>query len=77
MNPWQRSLVTAAALCWPLLATAATDTLKEMPQPGDLPRGRTVYVDDGKCPKSQVKEVTGGSQEKGLPRTVRCVKRPD
>lgn len=77
MNRSCRLFATAIAAGWPLLGFAATDTLKEMPKPGDLPRGKTVYVDDGKCPKGEIKEVTGGSQEKGLARTVRCVKRPD
>ncbi len=76
MNPVQRPLA-AALLCWPLLGFAATDYLKEVPQPGELPRGKTVYVDDGTCPQGEVKEVTGGSKEKGVSRTVRCVKRPN
>lgn len=50
--------------------------LKEMPKDGDIRFGKIVYVDDGECPKDEVKEVTGGSQAKGIPRKVRCVKRP-
>ena len=70
-----RGLVAVAALL--PLATTAADIVKDMPKAGDLPRGRTVYVDDGKCPPGELKEVTGGSQDKSLPRTVRCVKRPE
>lgn len=51
--------------------------LKKMPKEGDIPFGKIVYVDDGTCPKGEVKEVTGGSQVKDVPRRVRCVKRPD
>lgn len=51
--------------------------LKEMPKEGDVPFGKIVYVDDGKCPKGEVREVTGGSREKAVARKVRCVKRPD
>ena len=51
--------------------------LKEKPKTGDIPYGKIVYVDDGKCPKGEIKEITGGSQEKGVPRKVRCVKAPD
>lgn len=51
--------------------------LKKMPKEGDIPFGKIVYVDDGACPKDEVKEVTGGSQVKDVPRKVRCVKRPD
>ena len=77
MNRSCLMFAAAVAASWPLPSFAATDTLKEVPKPGDLPHGKTVYVDDGKCPKGEIKEVTGGSQEKGLSRTVRCVKRPD
>lgn len=48
--------------------------LKEMPKGGDIPFGKVVYVDDGQCPKGEVKEVRGGSQVKGIARQVRCVK---
>lgn len=51
--------------------------LTKMPKGGDIPFGKIVYVDDGECPKGEVKEVTGGSQVKDVPRKVRCVKRPD
>jgi hypothetical protein len=54
----------------------ATDVLKKMPKEGDVPYGKIVYVDDGKCPKGEIKEVTGGSQQKGVARKTRCVKRP-
>lgn len=48
--------------------------LKEMPEGGDIPFGKVVYVDDGQCPKGEVKEVRGGSRVKGIARQVRCVK---
>jgi hypothetical protein len=51
--------------------------LKEMPKAGDIPYGKIVYVDDGKCPKGEIKQVTGGSEVKKAPRKVRCVKAPD
>lgn len=51
--------------------------LKKMPKGGDIPLGKIVYVDDGECPKGEVKEVTGGSQVKDIRRKVRCVKRAD
>ena len=56
---------------------SAEPYLKEMPKDGDIPFRKVVYVDDGECPKGEVKEVTGGSRVKEVPRTVRCVKRPD
>jgi uncharacterized protein DUF6719 len=42
-----------------------------------VPYRKIVYVDDGTCPQGEVKEITGGSQAKSVPRKVRCVKRPD
>lgn len=50
--------------------------LKTAPKDGDIPYGKVVYVDDGTCPKGQVRELTGGSREKSIPRRSRCVKRP-
>jgi hypothetical protein len=59
-----------------ILGCAETQYAKEKPATGDIPLGQIVYVDDGTCPKGEVKEITGGSQDKGIPRKVRCVKRP-
>lgn len=58
------------------LAVGATDVLKNVPKEGEVPTGKVVYVDDGKCPKGEIKEITGGSQQKGIARKTRCVKRP-
>ena len=60
----------------PRIGAAAT-ILKEMPKEGEIPYRKIVYVDDGECPKGEVKEVTGGSRTKLAPRQIRCVKRPD
>ena len=38
--------------------------------------GKVLYVDDGECPKGEIKEVTGGSSAKGIARKVRCITRP-
>jgi len=54
----------------------AADYPKTVPKDGEIPYGKVVYVDDGKCPKGEIKEITGGSQEKAIPRKTRCVKRP-
>lgn len=63
-------LLTSAALA------AIPEILQTAPKDGDIPYGKVVYVDDGTCPKGQVKELTGGSREKAIPRRSRCVKRP-
>jgi hypothetical protein len=72
----------AAALAGILLVTAAntpfaaTGYPKKAPKDGEVPHGKVVIVDDGKCPKGEVKEITGGSHDKGIPRKTRCIKRP-
>jgi hypothetical protein len=55
---------------------AKPETLKEVPKDGEIPHGKIVYVDDKKCPKGEIKEITGGSKDKAIPRRIRCVKRP-
>ena len=58
-------------------AAAAQTVMKSEPPGGALKRGTTILVDDGSCPRGQIKEVTAGaSQGHGsTPRTRRCVKR--
>ena len=74
------ALVIAAVLCLATSSFAQTERkieyLKEEPPAGSVPYRKIVYVDDGTCPNGQVKEITGGSQAKSIPRQVRCVKRP-
>lgn len=56
---------------------ASGEYLKQDPPLGTLPYGQIVYVDDGTCPAGEVKELTAGNRQKSIPRSVRCVKRPD
>lgn len=71
----------AAALCFvvssPARGERKAEYLKEEPPAGSVPYRKVVYVDDGTCPQGQIKEITGGSQTKSVPRKVRCIKRPD
>jgi hypothetical protein len=60
----------------PGTSPGAEEPLKKAPRSGEIPYGKVVYVDDGKCPEGEIKEITGGSREKSIPRQVRCVKRP-
>ena len=59
-----------------IAAQAGQTLLKAVPKDGDIPYGKVVLVDDGTCPKGEVKEITGGSSAKAIPRRTRCVKRP-
>jgi hypothetical protein len=73
------TLFFTATLCLATVALAQSDRkadyLKEEPLRA-LPYRKVVYVDDGTCPKGEVKEITGGSEAKSIRRTVRCVKHP-
>lgn len=75
-----RARAFAAILCFGVsslcLSQPTTEYLKAEPPTGALKYRKVVYVDDGTCPKGEVKEVIGGSQERSIPRSVRCVKRP-
>jgi hypothetical protein len=70
----------AAAVAWaawsPGAGLAEVEILKKEPPAGQVRYGKIVYVDDGTCPRGEIKEITGGHQEKSIPRKVRCVKRP-
>ncbi len=58
------------------IVQAGPQVLKEAPKDGAIPYGQVVLVDDGKCPKGEIKEITGGSQQQSIARKVRCIKRP-
>lgn len=61
----------------PSLAFAQT-VLKTEPASGALKRGQVALVDDGSCPKGQIKEVTGGKGEGAgsIRRSRRCIPKP-
>jgi peptidoglycan hydrolase-like protein with peptidoglycan-binding domain len=64
----------------PPLSTSGASSLpvivQSEPSSGSLPRGQVILVDDGTCPASQIKEVTGGSGNQRVQRTRRCIPRP-
>jgi hypothetical protein len=73
------ALLLAAALILISVAPAASagpEVLKEAPKDGAIAYGKVVLVDDGKCAKGEIKEITGGSQQKSIARKTRCIKRP-
>lgn len=76
LYPGVASLLFASAL-----AAAEPKVLKQEPPPGGLKFGEIVLVDDGSCPKGQIKEVTGAQNLRALDSTVpdrkrRCIPRP-
>jgi hypothetical protein len=77
-------MIRVSAIALVLLTMTATTSfaqvLKKEPPAGQLRSGQRVLVDDGSCPKGQIKEVTGGSnfsdsgaKKAGAPRTRRCI----
>lgn len=73
-----RNLLLATTLAFLVSAPALAEIeiLKEVPKSGTIRYREVVYVDDGTCPKGEIKEITGGNRDKSIPRKVRCVKRP-
>jgi hypothetical protein len=60
--------------------SAAAQIVKREPAMGAMTEGQRVLVDDGSCPKGQIKEVIGGNHtkvggKKKLERTRRCIAR--
>ena len=45
------------------------------PGGGTVRSGMTMLIDDGSCPKGQIKEITGGDDSRNIQRTRRCIKR--
>jgi eukaryotic-like serine/threonine-protein kinase len=40
---------------------------------GGLTQGEVVYVNNGFCPRGQIREVTGGNMQRNTPRSYRCI----
>jgi hypothetical protein len=57
-----------------LLLAGCQTILKTEPPRGTLQTGQKVLVDDGSCPKGELKQVTGSTQ--GVPRKKECVPAP-
>jgi hypothetical protein len=59
--PFHLSRSLVAAIISIGLAGAALAQLKREPAMGALKEGEVVLVDDGSCPKGQIKRVVGGN----------------
>jgi hypothetical protein len=71
-------IILAAGLA--VTGAALADYLKSEPPLGQLKPGQRVLVDDGTCPKGQVKEAVGGDHvkvggKKMVERRRRCIAR--
>jgi hypothetical protein len=54
---------------------ASGTVLTSEPPAGSIRKGVTVFVDDGSCPKGQMKQITGGNDSAGIRRITKCVKK--
>lgn len=75
-----RFLLVTCGLVLATLPADAQTILKREPAMGALKEGQVVLVDDGKCPKGQVRQVTGGNHRdvggtKQIRRSSQCVNR--
>ena len=60
----------------PFVPPVPTSTVQILrAEPGQLPPGATVLIDDGTCPTGQLKQVIAGTAA-GQPRLRSCVPRP-
>jgi hypothetical protein len=81
--PGQKTLLIAIAFAIALSGVASpalAEILKHEPPMGQLREGQVVLVDDGTCPRGQIKEVVGGNHvkvggTKHILRTRKCVPR--
>ena len=69
-------LAAALALLGSSVPIVAAEMLKAEPERGTLAFMAEALVDDGTCPKGQVKKVIGGNFRLGVERKNSCVPRP-
>lgn len=59
------------------LASCSVAILKEEPAGGSIPYNEIVYAEnDGRCEDGQIIKITGGNNNKNIPRKYSCVARP-
>jgi hypothetical protein len=68
-------VVVLAMLVLIIAEGRAQQIFKTEPPEQAIRRGRTIYVDDGTCPKGQIKMIVGGNKEKQIRRQRSCVPR--
>jgi hypothetical protein len=69
-------LVPAVAVICLLATCAMAQTImKKEPASGEVKAGQRILVDDGTCPKGEIKEVVGGDNSKNIKRQRRCIPR--
>ena len=76
-----RALVSIGFVAGLMASAADAQILKQEPPMGSLREGQTAMVDDGTCPKGEIKLVTGGNHKqvggtKDIKRTTSCIPRP-
>jgi hypothetical protein len=69
-----RTAVALLAILAMAGAAVAQTVMKREPPSGALKRGAVILVDDGSCPRGQIKEVSAGAGTESR-RSRRCVPR--
>jgi hypothetical protein len=80
MASWSKWALALAAALLVIGGPATAQILKREPAMGAMREGERVLVDDGTCPKGQIKEVIGGNHVKvggykRVERQRRCIAR--
>jgi hypothetical protein len=76
-----RALIAIGVVTTLMVSAAGAQILKQEPAMGGLREGQTVMVDDGTCPKGEIKLVTGGNSRqvggtRDIKRATACIPRP-
>lgn len=71
-----RKLTIVAISLSALAISGCNQTLTAEPGPGKLAYKAKVLVDDGSCPEGQIKQITGGNNNIGVPRKRECIAKP-
>ena len=59
-----KGIMIFGVLAFLAVSQSEAETLKKEPKMGGLSENQVVLVDDGSCPKGQIKKVTGGNHVK-------------
>jgi hypothetical protein len=69
---WRFTISLVAGLA---LTACMQPVLETEPAGGTVPHNAVVFVDYGTCPANEIKKITGGNDNLGVPRMRQCVAR--
>jgi len=75
LKPFRLIILLTSLTIW---SACSTVVLKEIPVGGSIPHGEIVYVEnDGRCKSDEVIKITGGNNNRQIPRKYECVGHPN